>query len=79
MMPPMKRLSVLLLLLLLVGLSAPVTADPSNPCVLDTCLKNQRGGCNPVEFTGGDPGLKLWPFLNMIDINLSCITSRLPA
>jgi len=72
---PAMRTSVLLALLLLIGLSAPVTADPG-PCVGTMCVQS-TSPCAPVQFTGGQPALKLWPFLNVVYINLSCVTAAI--
>jgi len=67
------RLRVLLSLLLLVGLSAPLATSNPQACSVQPCAAAPP--CAPVEFTGGQPGLKVWPLLNLVYVNLSCLTT----
>lgn len=80
-MPAMMRLSVALILLLLLGLSAPASANPG-PCLTMACLRapdpNDPAGCRPVEFTGGEPRIQLKPFLNILNVDPSCLAAWAP-
>ncbi|HUR61647.1 MAG TPA: hypothetical protein VM286_04715 [Candidatus Thermoplasmatota archaeon] len=80
-MRAMFRPGVLLTILLLLGLSVPASADP-DPCMTAQCIRlpdpRDAPGCDPVEFTGGEPRLQLHPLLNMVNIDLSCLGTKMP-